>query len=169
VNERAEAPKEEIAVGLRQAQNLECLRSVAANTRTPLGLYYSVCDGISDVFRATYIHSKVMAVDDRFLTVGSANMTNRSMALDSELHVSWETREEERDGERLGRAIRNARVELLCEHAGLKSAEDRAKLEAIDGLVAFLDSVAERPGARLLKHGPPVTGPGAGPGSGRSA
>ena len=31
-----------------------------------------------------------MIVDDRFLTVGSANLTNRSMGLDSELHVAWE-------------------------------------------------------------------------------
>jgi phospholipase D1/2 len=29
-------------------------------------------------------------VDDRFLSVGSANTTNRSLGLDTELNVSWE-------------------------------------------------------------------------------
>ena len=55
-----------------------------------LGLYYSLSDGAGKDQRATYIHSKLLAVDDRFLTVGSANLTNRSMGVDSELHVSWE-------------------------------------------------------------------------------
>ena len=41
VNERAEALKEEIAVGLRQAQNLELLRAAAAETGHALGLYYT--------------------------------------------------------------------------------------------------------------------------------
>jgi phospholipase D1/2 len=90
VNERAEALKEEIAVGLRQAKNLERLRRVAASTDHALGLYFSLSDGAGKTQRATYIHSKLLAVDDRFLNVGSANLTNRSMGVDSELHVSWE-------------------------------------------------------------------------------
>jgi phosphatidylserine/phosphatidylglycerophosphate/cardiolipin synthase-like enzyme len=153
VNEHAEAAKEEIAVGLRQAKNLECLREAAAKSRYPLGVYYSVCDGANEKFRETYIHSKVMAVDDRFLTVGSANVTNRSMALDSELHLSWEALGQD---DRLARAIRAARVELLREHAGLDDAGDLASLEEPSGIVAFLDSVALRPHSRLQRHGPPT-------------
>jgi phosphatidylserine/phosphatidylglycerophosphate/cardiolipin synthase-like enzyme len=116
VNERAEAVKEEIAVGLRQAESLQELRDVARATGHSLGLYYSVCQGSTEEFRATYIHSKIMIVDDRFLTVGSANFTNRSLGLDSELHVSWEAGAAD---DRLGRAIRRLRVSLLAEHAGI--------------------------------------------------
>jgi len=116
VNEQAEALKEELAVGLRQARNLEVLRDIASRTGCPLGCYFSLCDGEHDTFRATYIHSKLMIVDDRFLTVGSANLTNRSMGLDSELHLTWE--QEGGDGGLLD-SIRNVRVSLLAEHAGL--------------------------------------------------
>jgi phospholipase D1/2 len=153
VNEQAEALKEELAVGLRQARNLDVLRDIASRTGCALGCYFSLCDGAHDTFRATYIHSKLMIVDDRFLTVGSANFTNRSMGLDSELHVAWEHAGE--DG-RLIDTIRSLRVSLLAEHAGL-SAADAAGLEAIDGLVARLDAIANRGGARLQRHGAPTT------------
>jgi phospholipase D1/2 len=152
VNEQAEALKEELAVGLRQARNLEVLRDTASRTGCSLGCYFSLCDGAHETFRATYIHSKLMIVDDRFLTVGSANLTNRSMGLDSELHVAWE--HEEADGW-LVDTIRNVRVSLLTEHAGLSTA-DAAGLHAIEGLVARLDALADRGGARLQRHRAPT-------------
>jgi phosphatidylserine/phosphatidylglycerophosphate/cardiolipin synthase-like enzyme len=152
VNEQAEALKEELAVGLRQARNLEVLRAIASRTGCALGCYFSVCDGAHESFRATYIHSKLMIVDDRFLTIGSANLTNRSMGLDSELHVAWEHEEE---GGRLVDTIRNVRVSLLAEHAGL-SAADAPGLEPIEGLVARLDALVDRDGARLQRHGAPT-------------
>jgi phospholipase D1/2 len=150
VNEQAEALKEEVAVGLRQARNLELLRETASATGCPLGCYFSLCDGAHETFRATYIHSKVIIVDDRFLTVGSANLTNRSMGLDSELHVAWEG-----DDRRLVDRIRNVRVSLLAEHAGLGDAEAN-ELEAIEGLVGRLETLAGRAGARLQRHGGPT-------------
>ena len=153
VNERAEALKEEIAVGLRQARNLEILREVADATGCPLGCYFTLCDGPNESFRATYVHSKVMVVDDRFLTVGSANFTNRSLGLDSELHISWEFAE---DHGPLADAIRRVRVSLLAEHAGLAEADATSLLGPIDGLVARLDEAAGRPGSRLQRHGPPT-------------
>jgi phospholipase D1/2 len=152
VNEQAEALKEELAVGLRQARNLEMLRETAARTGCALGCYFSLCDGAHETFRATYVHSKIIIVDDRFLTVGSANLTNRSMGLDSELHVAWEHAGE--NGQ-LIEAIRKVRVSLLAEHAGL-SAADASGLDAIDGLVARLDAIANRDGARLQRHGAPT-------------
>ena len=151
VNEQAEALKEELAVGLRQARNLEVLRETAAASGCALGCYFSLCEGAGEMFRATYIHSKLMIVDDRFLTVGSANLTNRSLGLDSELHVAWE---DARDSGALVDSIRDVRVGLLAEHAGL--ARTAADLVAIDGLVARLDALAERAEARL-KHLPRPT------------
>jgi phospholipase D1/2 len=157
VNERAEAFKEEIAVGLRQARNLERLRAVAAETGHALGLYFSLSDGAGDSQRATYIHSKLLAVDDRFLSVGSANLTNRSMGVDTELHVSWEAPEGE--PRRLpARGIRRLRVSLLAEHAGLAGAAAIRPLVPIAGLVGRLDALAGRPGGRLRAHGPPSEG-----------
>jgi phosphatidylserine/phosphatidylglycerophosphate/cardiolipin synthase-like enzyme len=155
VNERAEALKEEIAVGLRQVKNIEGLRAVAAQTGHDLGCYYSVCaDAGEDTFRATYIHSKLMIVDDRLLTIGSANFTNRSMGVDSELHASWETTDA--DDRTLRRSIRRVRVSLLAEHSGLAGMSAVRQLARIDGLVHRLNDNAGRPGARLLPHGPPT-------------
>ena len=39
-------------------------------------------------YREIYIHSKLMIVDDVFITVGSANMNQRSMSVDSEINVA---------------------------------------------------------------------------------
>lgn len=39
-------------------------------------------------YREIYIHSKLMIVDDLFLTLGSANLNHRSMAVDSEINIA---------------------------------------------------------------------------------
>ena len=52
-------------------------------------------------------------------------------------------------------AIRNVRVSLLAEHSGLAAA-DAAGLKGIKGLVARLDALADRAGARLQRHGAPT-------------
>jgi hypothetical protein len=154
VNERPEALKEEIAVGLRQLENIEELRRVAAAAGHALGCYYTLADGAGPEGPVpTYIHSKLMIVDDRFLTVGSANFTNRSMGIDSELHASWEAGA---DDACLRRRIRRVRVSLLAEHGGLRARGDLRGLVTIDALVARLDEVASRPDSRLRSHGPPT-------------
>ena len=58
-----------------------------------------------------------MIVDDRFLTVGSCNTSNRSMGMDTELNISWETAGE--GDKALAQAIHEVRVNLLAEHCGL--------------------------------------------------
>jgi phospholipase D1/2 len=155
VNPHAEAFKEEVAVGLRQAKNLERLRQVAGETGHALGLYYSLSAGAGKAQRPTYIHSKMMSVDDRFVTVGSANLTNRSMEVDSELHASWEA---PAGTGALVRRIRRLRVSLLAEHAGLAGPAAIRPLVPIPGLVARLDAIAQRPDARLRVHAPPTPG-----------
>ena len=160
LNQRAEAVKEEIAVGLRQAQNMECLRKVAAETGHALGAYYSVAEGrVRDrkgrlQEKATYIHSKLTAVDDRYLNVGSANFTNRSMDLDTELNASWETLPGKNAA--LVRAIRRARVSLLAEHLGASGAAALRALARNSGLVAHLDDLVARGRGRLRALPPPT-------------
>jgi phosphatidylserine/phosphatidylglycerophosphate/cardiolipin synthase-like enzyme len=160
VNQRAEAVKEEVAVGLRQAENLERLRKVAGETGQALGAYYSVADGrVKKGGRGpkgvpTYIHSKLTIVDDRFLSIGSANLTNRSLDVDTELNVNWEARAGARD---LQRAIQAARVSLLAEHSGAAAAARRA-LGRQTGLVQHLDALVEGGRSRLRALPPPSPG-----------
>lgn len=64
-----------------------------------------------------YVHAKIMIVDDRILRVGSANMNNRSMGLDSECDVFIDA---DRPGnDHAGTAIERIRHSLLAEHCGL--------------------------------------------------
>lgn len=90
-----------------------------------------------------------MIVDDRFLTVGSANTNNRSMGFDTELNVAWEA-----DGrnDRLADSIGKARVDLLAEHIGMNSHGERGALAKTGGLVDYLNSMADRPFTRLKKR-----------------
>ncbi|MEW6341959.1 MAG: phospholipase D-like domain-containing protein [Pseudomonadota bacterium] len=39
-------------------------------------------------YREIYIHSKLMIIDDAFITVGSANLSQRSMSVDSEINIA---------------------------------------------------------------------------------
>jgi phosphatidylserine/phosphatidylglycerophosphate/cardiolipin synthase-like enzyme len=144
LNDKPEAVKEELAIGLRQAKILTRLARVARDTGHALGVYGSLCDGEAPDRPYTYIHSKLLGVDDRFLTVGSANLTNRSMGVDTELNVSWEAPS---GGEPLVERIRALRVSLLAEHTGVASADFSAQ-----GLVERLDQLCAAENARLKKH-----------------
>jgi phospholipase D1/2 len=158
LNPKAEAVKEEIAVGLRQAEVVSYLKQVAAETDHELGVYYTVAEGrgrrrTQDTARSTYIHSKLMVIDDRFLMVGSANLTNRSMGIDSELTAVWET---PRPSSTVAGAIRRARVSLMAEHLGLSAPATRARLGRPAGLVAYLNGLVEAGRGRLRTHPSPT-------------
>ena len=60
------------------------------------------------------LHSKVMIVDDEWLRIGSSNLSNRSMGVDTECDVAIEAQ----GGEAVQRGIRAFRDRLLAEHAG---------------------------------------------------
>ena len=59
-------------------------------------------------------HSKVMVVDDEWLRVGSANLSNRSMGFDTECDLTFEARRTPR----VRKAVREFRDRLLAEHLG---------------------------------------------------
>lgn len=63
------------------------------------------------------VHSKVCIVDDTFVTVGSANLANRSMGLDTECNVAIEV-----DGPHQRRALRHFRDRLIGEHLDMEPA-----------------------------------------------
>jgi phosphatidylserine/phosphatidylglycerophosphate/cardiolipin synthase-like enzyme len=134
--------KEELALGAAEEQLLASIERVAWDRGHLLRVLYSGPSDGSESSLPTFIHSKVLVVDDRFLSIGSANCTNRSFGLDSELNLVWET--DERRGP-LGRSIARLRASLLSEHAGI--AHDERLMET-DGLVQRLDALVEA-GTRL--------------------
>src|SRR5690606_28744701 len=90
---------------------------------------------------ATFIHSKLMIVDDEFLSIGSANFTNRSLRIDREVNVAWQAQLESPEGApRLAASIQALRASLLAEHAGVA---DEEPFREIDGLIARLDAACD--------------------------
>ena len=149
LNEHAETVKEEVAVGLAQAKVIKELREAVQGTSHRLGIYYTVphTEAGIEAPRATYIHSKLVIVDDRFMTVGSANWTNRSGCLDTELNMAVEA--EDSNGA-LGRSIVRARQSLIAEHLGLDDLGEPAEL------VTALNERARAGQSRLRLHPSPT-------------
>ncbi len=141
---------EDISLSVVQSRMLRSLSDIAARARAPFGVYYTAAALRSEgPEKPTYIHSKVLIVDDRFLTVGSANVTNRSMGMDTELNLSWEAKPSDSE---LTRSIRRVRANLLAEHTGLRRLSERRALGSTDMLVKYLNEHADTAGCRLRRH-----------------
>ena len=95
-----------------------------------------------------YVHAKILIVDDRVLRVGSSNMNNRSMRLDTECDVTIDAALPANAGrEDVIRAIRD---DLIAEHLDLPVARVAAVI-AERGLVAAVEQLRDKPG-RTLRH-----------------
>jgi phospholipase D1/2 len=138
----ADTPMEKLALEDTQEEVLQALLQAASETGHELRLLYSASKNADGGETATFIHSKILLVDDRFLMVGSPNYTERSMALDSELSVTWECASED---DELSDHIRNVRTQLLAEHSGLPASE--WKVQA--GVCAKIDALIARADTRL--------------------
>jgi len=145
----ANAFVEKVSIGIAQAKVIGRLKELAAETGHRLGVYYSACTADDGQEVPVYIHSKLFLVDDRFLSVGSANMNNRSMGLDTELNVSWEASPNQKA---LIRSIKNIRANLLAEHIGSKDTKEMRRLGSVEGLVDYLDRLANGGSCRLRRH-----------------
>lgn len=84
-----------------------------------------------------YVHSKVAIVDDRFLRVGSSNLNNRSMGLDSECDVIIDSGLPANAGSQ--DAIRAVRQRLLAEHLGVDPLVMEKAEQAEGGLIAAIE------------------------------
>lgn len=145
----ADAFLEQVSIGILQEKVIRSLKEIASETGHRLSVYYPASVGKEGEEAATYIHSKLLLIDDRFLSVGSANFNNRSMGLDTEINVSWHATANDRD---VVRSIRRARVSLLAEHTGVKNLTAIRRLSRIKGLVNFLNELANDSSFRLRHH-----------------
>lgn len=95
------------------------------------------------------VHSKVMIVDDTVLRVGSANICNRSMGMDSECDIAIEAvTDEDRD------AVIAALGRLLGEHCGAEPAGVVSALHDTGSLFAAMDRCrAESRGLKPVDDG----------------
>ncbi len=138
----ADTPKERLVLGAAQERLLVSLFKHAERSPGRLRVYGSSAYGCGDTPKPTFIHSKLLIVDDRLLLIGSANLTNRSLLLDSELGLAFESAA---PGDPLSLGIARLRAELLGEHAGV---EPDPQYFAGHGLISRLDPLL--PGCRLI-------------------
>ncbi|MGE5170660.1 MAG: VTT domain-containing protein [Rudaea sp.] len=83
------------------------------------------------------VHDKVLVVDDRLATIGSANLSNRSMGFDTECNVAIESRGDPR----IAAAIAGIRNRLLGEHLGVAPARVASEIERRDGLIEAIEAL----------------------------
>jgi len=88
-----------------------------------------------DAGESVYVHAKLLIADDSFVTVGSANLSNRSMGFDSECGLAVESAGDAAVED----AIRGLRERLMAEHLGASPEQVREAVEASGSLVTALD------------------------------
>ncbi|GJH19176.1 VTT domain-containing protein [Caballeronia novacaledonica] len=102
------------------------------------GRYRLLCPSVPNLGdEIVNVHSKLMIVDDELLIVGSANLNNRSMVLDSECNVSIDAGADAR----IRRAIASMRDTLLAEHLGCEVADVVRERDARGGMNAAIQAL----------------------------
>ncbi len=107
----------------------------AADRHGRLRFYYPEQAGLEGE-NCIALHSKLAIVDDRFLRVGSANLNNRSMGLDTECDLAFEA---EREDDR--KTIASIRNRLLAEHLGVEPSVFAEALENRQSLIGAIEAL----------------------------
>ena len=98
-----------------------------------------------------YVHAKLMIVDDEIVRVGSANMNNRSMGLDTECDVFIDVA---RPGNgHIAPVITALRHSLLAEHCGVAVERLAEAVDRLGSMAAAIEEVTPGPdsGAKRLE------------------
>jgi phosphatidylserine/phosphatidylglycerophosphate/cardiolipin synthase-like enzyme len=86
-----------------------------------------------------YVHAKTAIVDDRLIRVGSANLNNRSMGLDSECDVTIDAAlPANRD---VGPTIRRLRESLIAEHLGVEPDDVARAFDRTGSLIETIEAL----------------------------
>jgi len=107
----------------------------AADRFVRLRVYYPTVLKLGD--GCINVHSKILVVDDTLVRVGSSNLSNRSMGLDTECDLAIEAAGDAR----IGGAIAHFRDRLLGEHLGVASEWVAARVAARQSLIAAVESL----------------------------
>jgi phosphatidylserine/phosphatidylglycerophosphate/cardiolipin synthase-like enzyme len=124
---------EQVAMDSARARLVAALRELDRHGR--FAVYHPVTAKGSQI----YVHAKIAIFDDRILRIGSANLNNRSMRLDTECDVSIDAARHPGRGfdERIA-ALRN---DLLAEHLGVTQAQFAEALRARGSLIAAIEDL----------------------------
>jgi len=124
---------EPLAMDTARARLYEALKTHDRDHR--LRLYHPLTAAGAPI----YVHAKILVVDDRILRVGSSNLNNRSLRLDTECDVTI-------DAEQPGCAIHRAKIAeirdgLIGEHLAVAPEEVAAAIASCGSLIAAIESL----------------------------
>ncbi len=139
-----------IKAGWLEKYTMEVLRSRllgrlrANDVHNRLGVFYPHVPGLAEN-ECVNVHAKLMIADDRFLRVGSSNISNRSMGLDSECDLLIDAAGDAGTEH----AVRDCLFRLLAEHSGKGAEEIRDAIDRKGGLLPVIEDF--RYGERALR------------------
>ena len=151
--ETAQGWLSEKAMGVARAKLLAFLREADVHGR--FRLYVPVTEARQPV----YVHAKVMVVDDRLLRIGSSNLNNRSMGLDTECDLSIEAVAGSPRQEEIAATIVGFRDRLLGEHLDVPPADVAAMVAETGSLVQTIERLMNPTGRSFVEFEPPDLGP----------
>ncbi|HKP57137.1 MAG TPA: VTT domain-containing protein [Polyangiales bacterium] len=129
---------EQSSMGVLRAKLLAHLRRADRHQR--LHIYYPRVPGLGE--HSLNVHSKVIIIDGTFLKIGSANLSNRSLGLDTECDLALEAQSED---DATARGIQHILTRLLGEHLDLTPDACAAALAEHGSLVKLIESRSDQP------------------------
>lgn len=123
---------EPVAMDTARARLLTALKDCDLHNR--FRLYHPFTGGGNPI----YVHAKVMVIDDEVLRVGSSNLNNRSLRLDSECDVTFDAHGA---NSRTADTICGIRNSLLAEHLDVECGAVESKLSETGSLIATIDAL----------------------------
>lgn len=135
----AEGWLEPVAMDTARARLVEALRRIDRHGR--LRLYHPMTAQGTPI----YVHAKIMVVDDVWLRVGSSNLNNRSMRLDTECDII--VAGDDGTADRIA-AIRDG---LIAEHLGVEPEEITRHLARTGSLIRTIEELRGR-GRTLIPY-----------------
>ncbi len=123
---------EETTMGIMRSRLLQSLERADKHKRLKV-MYPVAGDGRTLI----NVHAKVIIVDDILLHVGSSNLSNRSMGLDSECDITIEAAE----ADETSSFINNFRNRLLCRHMDIELDDFEKTYYKKDSLIERIESI----------------------------
>lgn len=126
---------EQHTMDLLRGRILRTLRKADVHDR--LRVYYPQLSVNPEV--TLMVHAKVMVIDDCFVRVGSSNLSNRSLGLDSECDLSIVGEQ----GSETVKIIKSFRNRLLAEHLGVSEKDVAQAVAERNSLIEAIESLRE--------------------------
>ncbi len=133
---------EQTAMGMNQRRILAMLRQADHEKR--LHIYIPMTGEARDV--PIMVHAKTMVIDGDFLRIGSSNLNNRSMGLDSECDIALAVDPDSDDSQRITRY----RDDLLAEHLVSDAQTVAAAIAQASSIAGAIEALRPSTGRTLI-------------------